>query len=234
MIFRVIDIESTGDLTPEHEAGIIEYGFYDVEWQPNSPALLTKRGRSFVNPRIPCDLEARAVHHITDAEIESGISIHAALDVLRAGPVDYYVAHNAAFEQKFLPDMPAPWLCTYKIALRKWPDFAKHSNQFLRYALGLSIDPAAASPPHRALPDAYVTAHILERILSFNPPLDVLVKISSEPPQPDKIGFGKHKGTRWRDLPEDYLDWIAVKSDMDEDTKWLANKWLAAKQGAPS
>jgi len=43
---------------------------------------------------------------------------------------------------------------------------------------------------------------------------------------PGPIRFGKHKGTPWRDLPPDYLDWIVNKSDMDEDAKFTAAHWL--------
>ena len=43
----------------------------------------------------------------------------------------------------------------------------KHSNQVLRYWLGLRLDADLAMPPHRAGPDAYVTAHLLLRMMAL-------------------------------------------------------------------
>ena len=47
------------------------------------------------------------------------------------------------------------------MALRVWPEAPRHSNQVLRYWRGMRLDHARAMPPHRAGPDAWVTAHIL-------------------------------------------------------------------------
>ena len=58
------------------------------------------------------------------------------------------------------------WICTYKCALRVWPDLVSHSNQALRYTLGLinphGIDRKTLNP-HRALSDVIVTSAIFER-----------------------------------------------------------------------
>src|SRR5690606_31559791 len=80
------------------------------------------------------------------------------------------VAHNWAFEAAFLGDQQTPAICTLKAALRVWPDAPSHSNSVLRYWLEdqglLSLDHETAMPPHRAGPDAYVTAHILKTLLA--------------------------------------------------------------------
>jgi DNA polymerase III epsilon subunit-like protein len=76
---------------------------------------------------------------------------------------DAYVAHNCSFERSFLgPHLgDTMWVCTYKCALRVWPDLAAHGNQALRYHFGhvnpLGVD-RARLVPHRALSDAIVTA----------------------------------------------------------------------------
>lgn len=81
---------------------------------------------------------------------------------------DAYVAHNCDFERSFLGNYldPATWICTYKCALRAWPDLTSHSNQALRYTLGLvnphGIDRTTLNS-HRALSDAIVTSAIFEQ-----------------------------------------------------------------------
>ena len=54
----------------------------------------------------------------------------------RFGGADVYVAHNCEFERSFFAAQGielGPWICTYKCALRVWPEFDGHSNQELRY-----------------------------------------------------------------------------------------------------
>ena len=53
-------------------------------------------------------------------------------------------AHNADFETKFFEPM-LPVICTYKAALRVWPDAPSHSNGALRYWLE---DQGKVSPSH--------------------------------------------------------------------------------------
>lgn len=44
----------------------------------------------------------------------------------------------------------------------------------------------------------------------------------------DVISFGKHKGTKWSDVDESYLKWVAKNLDRHKDT---AQKHLDARQG---
>jgi len=44
----------------------------------------------------------------------------------------------------------------------------------------------------------------------------------------DVIGFGKHKGTKWSDVDEGYLKWVAKNLDKHKDT---AQKHLDTRQG---
>ena len=42
------------------------------------------------------------------------------------------------------------------------------------------------------------------------------------------IPFGKHKGTPWKDIPEDYIGWIIEKSD-NPNWRTMANAELVAR-----
>lgn len=232
-ICRVWDCETTG--MPETEgAEVIELGRVDVDMQTLE---VVNPWRGFIRPKRPIPPETMAVHHITLAEIDAEGAVENPWAQLwhGCGPDDVVVAHNMGFEQKFHDGNGRRWVCTYKCARAVWPDAPSHSNQALRYWIGIDdlamFDPARAMPPHRALPDAYVTAFLLRELLRVKS-IDELVHISKYPALLKTMTFGKHKGTTYAEAPMDYLEWIVSKSDMDEDTKFSAKYWLAKRRQA--
>jgi exodeoxyribonuclease X len=50
----------------------------------------------------------------------------------------WYVAHNASFDRRVLPEMPGEWICTMKLARRLWPGI-KYSNMALYKSRKLSV-----------------------------------------------------------------------------------------------
>ena len=81
-----------------------------------------------------------------------------------------------------------------------------------------------ALPPHRALPDAYVTANILDRMLRDHTP-EELVLLAQSPILIKNCTFGKHRGTPWNEVPKDYLRWL-VRQEFDADTLFTAKHHL--------
>jgi exodeoxyribonuclease X len=225
---RVIDLETTG-MEPPSE--IIEYGFVDVEVGASSVTVTEPTSWLYSAERgIPP--ETMAVHHITPDEIPHGTPpctpghLHAA--VWYPPTPDVFVAHNCEFERKFVTDGitgETPWICTYKAALHLWPDAPRHSNQVLRYWRGLRLNPALAMPPHRAGPDAWVTAQLLAEMVTLAT-IDQLVAWTKQPKPMPVIAFGKHRGSPWSDVPSDYLEWITLQVDMDADAVWYARNEL--------
>jgi exodeoxyribonuclease X len=147
---------------------------------------------------------------------------------------DAYVAHNAHFERSFLERRlgDALWVCTYKCSLRIWPDLLSHSNQALRYRLGLvnpfNIDRHTLSP-HRALSDAIVTAAVFQEIAKYAT-WPELVQWSNEPALLSVFRFGKHRRERFDAVPEDYLRWIVEgQNELREEVKASARYWLARR-----
>jgi exodeoxyribonuclease X len=161
MTVRVIDIETTG-IDPETDA-IIEIASVDLL----KDGTIANQRSALVRPPIPVPPESSAVHHLIDEDLAFAPQLDEVLDQFRGA--DAYVAHNADFERSFLQRHlgDAVWACTYKSALRIWPDLPSHSNQALRYRLGLvnpfNIDRHTLSP-HRALSDAIVTAAVFNEI----------------------------------------------------------------------
>lgn len=230
MIARVIDYETTG--TPKDNAAeVIELGRIDVDLDTKA---IGNPWRSFAKPIGPIPAVTKAVHHITESDVADAPSITDLWPVMFDGcaPTDILVAHNAKFEQHFHPGDGRAWIDTYKAARVVWPDAPTHSNQGLRYWLDIALDAELASPPHRALPDAYVTAHLLVRLLDFKSVAE-LVHISKYPALLKVMNFGKHRGVTFEEAPIDYLEWIRDKSEMDEDTKFSARYWVAKRQVDP-
>lgn len=171
MRLRVIDLETTGSLPDTAE--IIEFGAVDVVQTPGGWHVETPHTQ-LLRPLGPLTPETQAIHHLTASDFSANDPV-ATPEILRAliwaaPQPDMLVAHHIAFEQHFLGlelTDSLPWLCTLKIAKRLWPDAPRHTNQVLRYWLNLDLAPDLAMPPHRAGPDAYVTAHILMRQLGL-------------------------------------------------------------------
>lgn len=221
---RVIDYETTG--TPEDKAPeIIEFGRIDVDLTTRK---ISNPWQSLACPRSGIPAVTKAVHHITEADVADAPQARELWEPFYdgCGADDYLVAHNAKFERWFHDGDGRRWIDTYKVARVVWPDAPGHSNQALRYWLDLSVDRERASPPHRALPDAYVTAHLFVRLLDEKTPEEMEV-ISRYPALLRRITFGtKAKGKTYEEAPLDYLQWIVEKSDLDEDTKFSAKYWI--------
>ncbi|WP_364653512.1 hypothetical protein [Agrobacterium radiobacter] len=115
----------------------------------------------------PISPDTMAIHHIQDWEVTGApLWKEVAPGILRPPhPIIALAAHRAAFEQRYCtPRLAAgaPWICTWKCALRVWPELSRFSNQMLRYRRrpeGLIHE--IGLPAHRAMPDAYVTARHL-------------------------------------------------------------------------
>jgi exodeoxyribonuclease X len=180
---------------------------------------------------------ASAVHHLIDEDLAGAPPLMDVVGMFRGA--DAYIAHNADFERSFLEELMgggALWVCTYKVALRIWPNLPSHSNQALRYQLGLAnpfgIDRHTLNP-HRALSDVIVTAAIFAEILKGAPSWPELVRWSSDPALLTTLRFGRHRGERFDAVPDNYLRWLAEgRHELREDVRFSARHWLA-RRAAP-
>ncbi len=231
-LIRCIDFETTGLPESDRPVAICQIGWCDIEILDGG--ITVHPPNSFLcNPGHEIPPEARAVHHISDADVAGELSPDQGLKRLSADWPNYFAAHNAKFEQHFFGGGTVPWICTYKVALRIWPDAPRHTNQVLRYFLDIDLPDALAMPPHQAGPDAFVTAHVLRKIIeSGEASLEDMVRWSAGPALLPRIPFGKHRGAKWEDVPSDYLDWIVNKSDLDGDVKANASHHLKKRSAS--
>jgi exodeoxyribonuclease X len=227
---RVIDLETAGGGPYD----VCEIGWQDVEQGPDGAwRLADERGARFVNPGRAISAETMAVHHILDCDVVSAPFWKVvAPDVLRPpGGVLALAAHRAAFEQRFCRPRftgGVDWICTWKCALRLWPHLPSFSNQMLRYQRrpeGLVHE--AGLPAHRALPDAYVTAHHLRDMLNESS-LDQLLAWSREPGLLPRVPTGPERGASWRELPTETLRTLA--RDRDADLRFSAETELRRRE----
>lgn len=231
MIIRCIDFETTGIPTPDDPHAIIEIGTCDLDIHDGTGETFVDAPRDVLcNPGRPIPHEAMAVHHITDIMVADATGDVGAF----IGNADFFAAHNADFEDRFFK-VPGPLICTWKVALRLWPDAPAHSLQFLRYHLALPTKGLFAEPPHRAGPDAYLCALLMERIVKENRcSLDDMARWSSGHALLPRCPLFKHKGKKWEDVPTDYLEFIVFKAtDIDPAVKANAKLWLRQRHTDP-
>jgi len=219
LTIRVWDLETTGI---EATDAVVEVAFVDV-----GDRKAGKVHSWLTDPGIPIPPLASAIHHIIDDDVAGEPDFATRVRSLGNDAVHGHAAHNAAFERMHLTPAligAAPWICTYKCALRVWPEAPGQSNQALRYWLNLPIaNRDYCNQVHRAGPDALVTAHLLV-MLGEKASSREMVRWSAEPALLPKMPFGKHKGEAWSALPDDYLSWILKENDMDEAVKFGAGR----------
>lgn len=187
---------------------------------------------SLLKPKHPISFGAMATHHITEDMVADAPEAEGWLDtVFFRGDGYGLVFHNAGFDTNFLPLWMREWpvVCTWRCAMHLFPDAESHSNQSLRYELGLDVSdmPAEAGGlAHRALYDAWVTSHLYQRIREVSGlDFDGLAELTKKPVLLKKVRFGKHVGELWEDVPKSYLRWM-LGQDFDEDTMHTARYYL--------
>lgn len=230
-VIRVIDFETTGTEPP---AEVCEVGLCDLDLDARR-VCAPDYWFCGVKQMPP---EVRAVHHISLAECKNAPPF----DPLRmfADPCDAIAAHNAEFETKFFQS-PVPVICTYKAALRVWPNAPSHSNGALRYWLEdqglIHPDHALTQPAHRAAPDAYVTAHILLALFNAGHTGKEMVAWTKEPRLLPRCPLGKFRDKPWSEVEAGFLGWMLRQPTMEADLKWNAEREIARraeKAGVPA
>ena len=204
-LLRIIDLETTGDSFAN--GGVVELGWQDLTADAEGIWGIAGAPQAMlIRPDVAISPATSAIHHIIDEDVADAPSwIEAAPAVLQPPGVVALAAHRAAFEQRWCSNQltgHARWICTYKCALRLWPDAPTHSNQGLRYwRRPEGLDRATSLPAHRAGPDAYVTGHHLRDMLGLAS-LEQLLAWSAEPALLVRVPAGPMRGRRWQDLDD--------------------------------
>jgi exodeoxyribonuclease X len=232
----IVDTE-TSDLDPRKGAQILELAWLELSFTPRTPGVDWKHmysGEYYIQYDGPISPLAQAVHHIPPHKLtkDGGAVLReeAIRVLLDHTPQDsFMVAHNVVFDSGFLPELQRPWICTLRCARHLWPEAPGYSNQVLRYWLKLNpfdIEPLVEYRyPHQALYDVATTASILLKMLE-RCTVEQLLTMSNTPVRLKKIGFGKHRGMDFDQLPPDYIRWLRGQSNLDTDVMHTLNSIL--------
>jgi exodeoxyribonuclease X len=140
-------------------------------------------------------------------------------------------AHRAAFEQRFCTPRftgGASWICTWKCELRVWPDLSRSSSQMLRYQrMPKGLLHGIGLPAHRAMPDAYVSAHHLRDLLNETS-LQQLFIWSKEPSLLPRVPSSPKRGKGWDRLSEETLRNFLL--DRNEDIRLTVESELSRRR----
>lgn len=247
--FRIVDTETTGPKSTPPDVAC-ELATVDLNWEPDTKTHQLVAPRSeLVGIGIAMPPDAQGIHHIGDADLKDARDLaHVFKSVIAPYPFPEKIilaAHNAEYEFGTVRDVDGkllkervpehvPIICTLKAAYRLWPDAPNHKNQTLRYYLKLTIpDKLKGGLPHRALPDAVVTALILVECLKLAP-IEHLIQWTKEPRLLPTCPIGKKQGwagKKWSEVDSGFLTWmINDADDMDADLKWNAQYELTRRE----
>lgn len=184
-MLRIIDTE-TCDL----QGGVVEIASVDV-----AGGRIINPMSDLVCPDRPISRQAMEIHRITPQMVAGKPPLEQVISRYQGS--SYYVAHNASFDRRVLPEMGGEWLCTLRMARKLWPG-QKYSNQALRHSLKLEVDTPPDLHAHRALYDCYVTAALLLRIMNQSgwdlPEMLALSQPAKAETDNETFAFGKYRG----------------------------------------
>lgn len=198
-MLRVIDTETCG-----LQGGVVEVASVDI-----IAGQIVNPMSDLVRPDRPISYQAMAIHKITEQMVADKPWIEDVVPRYQGSP--YYVAHNASFDRRMLPDISGDWICTVKLARRLWPGM-KYSNMGLYKSLKLQVDTPPGLHHHRALFDCYITAALLQRIIEESGwSAEEMVTITGRPALVNTLTFGKYRGKEIAEIARQdpgYLRWM--------------------------
>lgn len=224
MQFIFADTETVGFKVPEAPAsGVCQAAFVSID--PITFQHLGPINTSLLNPGVPIEASASAIHDILDKDVADAPTLGEFFKP--EGPV-VLMCHNVSFDKQFLlrhlPNL-AGTICTMALSRRLVPDAPNHKLTTMTKHLGLT-----AGKAHDAGGDVFMGVQLLEHLAKMiNKNLHELLSIESTPKMLSIVPFGEHKGKSFVQLPPSYLRWLLSKSDTDKDVRYTAERVLAMK-----
>lgn len=114
-------------------------------------------------------------------------------------------------------------ICTLKLARHFYPNESSHKLGALTYRFAKDKSKAREmlKNAHDAAVDIHLTALLLQKIIVEQKiqSIEQLYELSREASTPKYIHFGKYKGTALVNLPDDYVNWLLSKDDLDQNLR---------------
>lgn len=202
------------------ETSSLQGGVCEIAWlRVDQDLNVLSEFHSFVNPERPIEDGARAVHGITDADVEFA-PVMSEIATNLQGEL-HIVCHNASFDMRMVKPhiVPKRTLCTLELARTYIKGTTNHKLETLQKELCL---PEQKS--HSALGDVHTTRDLLAHILPLTGvSLEILFQRQAEPKLLSKMPFGKHKGKPMLQVPRDYRAWLLTQ-EIDKNLKFTLGK----------
>lgn len=215
----VIDTE-----TASINGGVCDLAVIEI----NENLDIVRSTEALLDPKRRIVPAAQAVHGITNAQIADEPTAEEYRE-LYGNPFDhdgdlYVVGHNVQFDCRHLAAegwLPQSYrkVCTLRMARNLWPDLKEDEENHKLGTLAIMFG-LEAGTAHRAMGDAVTCLNLLRHIAATGhvSSFDELLALGQRPLSLEtKITFGKHRGTKLKDLPSDYVGWLRRQSDMDPD-----------------
>ena len=211
MTVLIFDTETTGKQAPE----LIEAAWLRV--QDMHGLEVEEQFVQRYRPAKPIELGALAVHHILDEDLQD---CPPASEFRLPGNTEYLVGHSIDFDWEVIGRPDVRRICTYAMSRKLWPDLDSHSQSALLYHFSKDRHKTRENlrNAHSALADVKFCRVILNRVLlTVRPPSwESLWEFSERARIPDTMPFGKYRGVKISDLPDDYRRWaLANLNEMD-------------------
>lgn len=213
--FICIDCETTG-LDPKQDR-VIEVAVMCFDAHQVYAQMET-----LVNPECEIPETSIAIHHITPDMVLNKPTIAQVLpEVLEMIGNHIIVGHGVGFDIDILAssaerhEIPCKirqnlYLDTLRMA-RLYGESPINSLEHLRKHFNIPLEGA-----HRAMSDVIVNREVFNHLSKRYKTTQQLFDVLSRPISMVAMPFGKHKGRAFKDIPLQYLQWIANK-DFDQD-----------------
>lgn len=210
----IFDSETTGLNDPQ----LVEAAYLQLAAIPGLPVATEFLQR--YKPGKPIELGALATSHILDEEL-ADCPDHTEFQL--PAEIEYLVGHNVDYDWGVIGKPELKRICTAALSRRLWPDADSHSQSAMIYLHYREQAPGLLRNAHAALDDVKNCRLLLVKILDalateLGRPVtewEELWSISEDARIPTVIGFGKHRGAKFSDLPADYRRWLLNQPDLD-------------------
>lgn len=214
MIACIFDSETTGLNDPQ----LVEAAYLQLAAIPGLPVA-----REFIQrykPGKAIELGALATSHILDEDLVD-CAPHTEFGL--PAEVEYLIGHNVDYDWGVIGRPEIKRICTAALSRRLWPDADTHTQSEMIYLHYRSEAPGLLRNAHAALDDVKNCRLLLIKILDAlaaelgRPVADLeeLWTISEDARIPTVIGFGKHRGAKFAELPAGYRRWLLNQPDLD-------------------
>jgi len=213
--FICIDCETTG-LDPQKDR-VIEVAVMCFDANQVYAQMET-----LVNPECEIPATSIAIHHITPEMVKNKPTIAEVLPaVLEMVGSHIIVGHGVGFDIDILAFSAERheigckirqnlYLDTLRMA-RLYGESPINSLEHLRKHFNIPLEGA-----HRAMSDVIVNREVFKHLAKRFRTTEQLFDVLSRPISMVAMPFGKHKGRPFKDIPLQYLQWVANK-DFDQD-----------------